>query len=121
MMEAILEIPIFIGLKSYFLHHIYLRISRWNLEQGILLTHHGHLDLPVTNALLDLDRDGNEKVLPGEKYYVPGSILKTTVDQSQPSYWGPSGCKKKSSMFIYLQLFPIYRNVSKAYYLWAFM
>lgn len=48
----------------------------------------GNAKKGVTNALLELDKDGWKKALPGEKYYVPGSILKTTVDQDQPCNWG---------------------------------
>lgn len=47
-----------------------------------------HLGLPVANALVELDRQGNEKPLPGEKYYVPGSILKIKTDGSHPANWG---------------------------------
>ena len=50
-----------------------------------------HLGLPVANALLELDKDGREKPLPGEKYYVPGSILKTRLDPSQAANWGMAG------------------------------
>ncbi len=47
-----------------------------------------HLELPVKNALVEVQRDGTEKPLPGEKYYVPGSVLVTRVDNSQPANWG---------------------------------
>lgn len=47
-----------------------------------------HLDLPVKNALVEVQRDGSERVLPGEKYYVPGSVLVTRVDTSIPANWG---------------------------------
>ncbi|MCH7413360.1 M14 family metallopeptidase [Belliella sp. R4-6] len=47
-----------------------------------------HLELPVRNALVEIQRDGSEKSLPGEKYYVPGSVLQTRVDTKQPLNWG---------------------------------
>ncbi|HSL70083.1 MAG TPA: hypothetical protein VK864_07550, partial [Longimicrobiales bacterium] len=42
-----------------------------------------HLDLPLLNALVE-QRDGQERPLPGEKFYVPGSVLQTRVDTSAP-------------------------------------
>ncbi|MFD2034881.1 M14 metallopeptidase family protein [Belliella marina] len=47
-----------------------------------------HLELPVRNALVEVQRDGSEKPLPGEKYYVPGSVLQTRVDSNQVLNWG---------------------------------
>lgn len=42
-----------------------------------------HLNLPVANALVE-ERNGQERPLPGEKFYVPGSLLRGKVDTSQP-------------------------------------
>jgi hypothetical protein len=47
-----------------------------------------HLGLPVKNALVELQREGIEKPLPGEKHFVPGSVLVTRVDNNQPLNWG---------------------------------
>jgi len=47
-----------------------------------------HLDLPVKNALTEIDKDGKERQLPGEKYYIPGSILLAKVNNDHPSNWG---------------------------------
>jgi hypothetical protein len=47
-----------------------------------------HFQLPVKNALVEVQRDGTERSLPGEKYYVPGSVLVSRVDNSIPSNWG---------------------------------
>jgi hypothetical protein len=41
-----------------------------------------HLRLPVRNALLEAGPSGRERALPSEKYYVPGSILRMTLDPS---------------------------------------
>ncbi|ODS81631.1 MAG: peptidase [Cytophagaceae bacterium SCN 52-12] len=39
-----------------------------------------HLELPVWNALTEITGDGQTRVLPSEKYYIPGSILSVRVD-----------------------------------------
>lgn len=46
-----------------------------------------HLNLPVKNALAET-KDGKEVNLPGEKYYIPGSLLKAYVDTKSPINWG---------------------------------
>ncbi|GAB2789403.1 M14 family metallopeptidase [Rhabdobacter roseus] len=52
-----------------------------------------HLKLPVKNALVEISSDGQEKRLPGEKYYIPGSILRVSLDSTQQAAWGmPAAC-----------------------------
>ncbi len=46
-----------------------------------------HLNLPVQNALLE-QKAGKEQPLPGDKFYIPGSILRVNVDNTQQSTWG---------------------------------
>lgn len=46
-----------------------------------------HLALPVQNALVET-RGDKEVPLAGDKFYIPGSILKVQVDNTQPSTWG---------------------------------
>ncbi|MFW0714519.1 M14 family metallopeptidase [Pedobacter sp. N23S346] len=46
-----------------------------------------HLNLPVRSAVTEIV-NGEEKRLPAEKYYVPGSVLKVGVDTKQPANWG---------------------------------
>ena len=46
-----------------------------------------HLGLPVKDALTEIV-DGTEKKLPGEKFYIPGTILRTSVDSAAPAAWG---------------------------------
>jgi hypothetical protein len=41
------------------------------------------LGLPITNALVAKTAAGVERELPGDKYYVPGSILRVQVDTTQ--------------------------------------
>jgi len=47
-----------------------------------------HLGLPVSNALVAKDKDGKEKPLRGEQYYIPGSILRASFDNTDPAAWG---------------------------------
>jgi hypothetical protein len=47
-----------------------------------------HLGLPVHNALVETDKDGKEKPLPGTKYFIPGSILQASFDSTQAIAWG---------------------------------
>ena len=43
-----------------------------------------HLGLPVRNALVEMGEGGEEKRLPVEKYYVPGSVLTMDLDNKLP-------------------------------------
>ncbi len=65
------------------------------LEQGGKLVTIGsstslayHLGLTVRNALIEMGANGQERRLPPEKYYIPGSILSVSVDNSLPAAWG---------------------------------
>ncbi|MBK7626133.1 MAG: peptidase [Bacteroidales bacterium] len=46
-----------------------------------------HLKLPVTNALIEI-RNGNPVTLPSDKYYIPGSVLRVSIDTLQSFAWG---------------------------------
>lgn len=46
-----------------------------------------HLNLPIRNAMTEIV-NGEEKRLPAEKYYVPGSVLQVGLDSKQPANWG---------------------------------
>jgi hypothetical protein len=46
-----------------------------------------HLNLPVRNALVEMV-SGKEKTLPGEKYYIPGSVMQITLDNEYKANWG---------------------------------
>lgn len=46
-----------------------------------------HIGLPVKNALVEM-KDGKEVPLSGEKYYVPGSVLSTKVNETSKAAWG---------------------------------
>jgi len=47
-----------------------------------------HAGLPITNALVEKLQDGKEKSMPKEKYFVPGSILQVSVDNTNPLAYG---------------------------------
>jgi len=46
-----------------------------------------HLNLPVRNALVETV-SGKEKTLPGEKFYIPGSVMQITLDNEYKANWG---------------------------------
>jgi len=47
-----------------------------------------HFRLPVRNALTEPGKDGRERPLPGEKFYIPGSILRVRLDPTAPANQG---------------------------------
>ena len=48
----------------------------------------GHLALPITDFLTQKDAEGKERTLGRDKFYVPGSVLRTSVDNASPLAWG---------------------------------
>ena len=46
-----------------------------------------HLKLPVKNALVEMN-NGKERILPNEKYYIPGSIMRAKIDSTHAASWG---------------------------------
>lgn len=49
-----------------------------------------HLGLPVKNALIEIGSNGQERSIPNDKYYVPGSVLRVNIDSTQSATWGMS-------------------------------
>lgn len=47
-----------------------------------------HAGLPIVNALTEKLPDGTERPLPREKLYIPGSILRVRVDNTNPLAYG---------------------------------
>jgi len=47
-----------------------------------------HLGLPVRNHLVEKSADGRDVPLPSQKFYIPGSILETRVDPTNPLAYG---------------------------------
>ena len=46
-----------------------------------------HLNLPVRNALVEMV-NGKERSLPGEKFYIPGSVMQIELDNNYAPNWG---------------------------------
>ncbi|MGD0771303.1 MAG: M14 metallopeptidase family protein [Candidatus Solibacter sp.] len=44
--------------------------------------------IPVTNHLVEKGPDGKDRALPGEKFYIPGSLLKAHLDNTNPLAYG---------------------------------
>jgi hypothetical protein len=47
-----------------------------------------HLDLPIDDQLAEAQPDGTERPLPRTSYYIPGSILRVAVDNTNPVAYG---------------------------------
>ena len=46
------------------------------------------LGLPVRDHLVEMTAAGVERSLPRDKYYIPGSLLRVAVDNTNPVAWG---------------------------------
>jgi hypothetical protein len=46
------------------------------------------LGVPVKSYLTEKGPDGRERPLPQEKFYIPGSLLKATIDNTNPLAYG---------------------------------
>jgi hypothetical protein len=46
------------------------------------------LGVPVKNALTEMGADGKEHMLPADKFFIPGSLLKARVDNTNPLAYG---------------------------------
>ena len=70
------------------------QLRRFVEEGGVVVAFGGsavlahHLDLPVSDHLVEAEADGTERPLPRTKYYIPGSILRVAVDNTQPLAFG---------------------------------
>jgi hypothetical protein len=62
-----------------------------------------HLKLPVKNALVEMVA-GKEKALPGEKFYIPGSVMQMTVATNNEANWG---MKEKTD--VYFNMSPVFK------------
>ncbi|MHA4893780.1 M14 family metallopeptidase [Pedobacter sp. PWIIR3] len=63
-----------------------------------------HLGLAVKNALVEMGESGEEKRLPAEKFYIPGSILTVNLDRKQPANLGMD-----STANIYFDNSPVFK------------
>jgi hypothetical protein len=70
------------------------QLKRFAEEGGALVAFGGsavlghHLGLPVSDHLVETTSTGEERPLPREKYFIPGSILKIAVDNTNPLAFG---------------------------------
>ena len=70
------------------------RIKRFLEDGGTVLVIGGsttlaeHLDLPISDALVETLEDGRDVPFPREKFYVPGSVLRVQVDNANPLAFG---------------------------------
>ena len=46
------------------------------------------LGLPLKNGLLERSQNGQERPLPREKFYIPGSVLEASIDNTNPIAYG---------------------------------
>jgi len=67
-----------------------------------------HLKLPVTNALVETV-NGNQRNLPNEKFYIPGSVMQITLDPSSQNTWG-----MKSTADVYFDDSPVFNITPEA-------
>ena len=70
------------------------QLKRFAEEGGTIVAFGGsavlghHLGLPVSDHLVEVQQDGSERPLPGTKYYIPGSVLRVAVDNTNPLAYG---------------------------------
>jgi hypothetical protein len=62
-----------------------------------------HFKLPVKNAITEMN-NGKERTLPGEKFYIPGSILQVAVAPTQKANWG-----MKNKADVYFNNSPVFK------------
>jgi len=47
-----------------------------------------HFRLPVSSALVERTPRGEERALPNDRFYIPGSVLEAALDTTNPLAWG---------------------------------
>lgn len=67
-----------------------------------------HLNLPVKNALVEVVA-GKERDLPGEKFYIPGSVMQVAVDNGVEANWGMT-----SKSDVYFSASPVFKLSAEA-------
>jgi len=67
-----------------------------------------HLNLPVRNALVEMV-NGKERPLPGEKFYIPGSVLQVDVDNNYIPNWGMN-----NKADVYFSASPVFKLAPEA-------
>jgi len=70
------------------------QLKKFAEEGGAIVAYGGsatlghHLGLPISDHLVEMTSAGTERSLPRDKYYIPGSILKVSVDNTNPLAYG---------------------------------
>jgi hypothetical protein len=67
-----------------------------------------HVNAPVRNALVEMVA-GKEKALPGEKFYIPGSVLQVALDHNNESNWGMN-----ATADVYFNASPVFKLLPDA-------
>ena len=67
-----------------------------------------HFKLPVRNALVEMV-NGKERALPGEKFYIPGSVMQVAVNNEQKANWG-----MKPTADVYFSASPVFNLLPNA-------
>lgn len=70
------------------------QLKRFAEEGGVIVAFGGsavlghHLGLPVSDHMVEVQADGSERPLPPTKYFIPGSIMRVAVDNTNPLAYG---------------------------------
>jgi len=70
------------------------QLKKFAEEGGAIIAYGGsasigrHLGLPIGDHLVEMTSAGVERALPRDKYYIPGSLLKVAVDNTNPLAYG---------------------------------
>ncbi len=70
------------------------QLKQFAEEGGTLIAFGGsavlghHLGLPIDDHLVEAQQDGSERPLPSTKFYIPGSVLRVAVDNTNPLAFG---------------------------------
>ena len=67
-----------------------------------------HFKLPVRNALVEMV-NGKERALPGEKFYIPGSVMQVAVNDDHKANWG-----MKPTADVYFSASPVFNLLPNA-------
>jgi hypothetical protein len=67
-----------------------------------------HFKLPVRNALVEMV-NGKERPLPGEKFYIPGSVMQVAVNNTLTANWG-----MKPTADVYFSASPVFNLLPNA-------
>jgi hypothetical protein len=67
-----------------------------------------HFNLPVRNALVEMV-NGKERSLPGEKFYIPGSVMQVAVNAQHSANWG-----MKNTADVYFSASPVFNLMPDA-------